>query len=90
MAFTEHLEGYFVDFGEIAKWQNRQVNVIFDNEYSQNLEMAGKNPVVTVKEADMPGVKRGQSLVINGKTYVIQSPPQPDGQGLMRLELEKQ
>lgn len=52
--------------------------------------MAGSNPVATVKAVDMPGIKRGQALLIAGANYIIQSPPQPDGQGLMHLELEKQ
>ena len=90
MAFAELKTAYFADFSVAAIWKNRSVDVIFDSEYGMTLDMAGNNPVATVKAIDVPGIKKGQQIVIDGATYIIQSPPQADGQGIIRLELEKQ
>lgn len=87
--FLEPTHAYFADFATPATWQGVSVPVIFDNEYIDNLGIAGTNPTALAKVADMPSAKSGQGMVINSVNYVISQPPQPDGTGMVRLELRK-
>lgn len=90
MAMTEDLTA-FIDTDEFAVeavWNAATVKVIFDAPYSQNLDIAGSNPSILVKVADMQSATVGDEVVIDGTTYLIAEPPEPDGTGLMRVQLE--
>jgi hypothetical protein len=87
--FIEPTSAYFGDFAVVATWQGASVSVIFDNEYIDNLGIAGTNPSALAKATDMPNVKSGQAISINSVNYIISQPPQPDGTGMVRLELRK-
>jgi hypothetical protein len=91
MAFTEDLSPFFDtdEFAVSALWNGTTtVPVIFDNAYDEGIGMAALLPIVTGKAADFPGVAAGQTLLINGVTYKIDT-PQPDGTGLVTLILKK-
>jgi len=66
-----------------------EINVIFDNEYFDAIGVSGSNPVVIAKTSEIPNVKRGDAIAVNGANYLIGDPPQHDGSGLVRLELRK-
>ena len=89
MAFVEDLAPFFNEFAESATWQTVQIKVIYDNAYLQSFEMAGTEPIAWAKQAEMPGVKKGQNIVIRGINYLICQPPEPDGNGLIKLLLQK-
>jgi len=91
MALVEDLTVFLNtdDFAVEATWNATTVNVIFDAPYSQNLDIAGSNPSILVAAADMPGAAIGDAVVVNGTNYQIAEPPQPDGTGMVRIELEE-
>lgn len=89
MAFAEHLDAYFADFGVAATLAGNAVTVIFDNGYQPGLgEFEGNNPLATIKESSIAGVVHGASLVIGATSYTVRE-IQPDGTGLAVLQLRK-
>jgi hypothetical protein len=66
-------------------------SAIFDDPYldaqlgEYNLETA--QPRLTCKLSDVPGVHRGDTVVVDGVTYDILSEPQSDGSGIAVLKL---
>ncbi|CAG2144438.1 hypothetical protein LMG31506_03005 [Cupriavidus yeoncheonensis] len=69
----------------------RTVAAIFDDPYMDaklgEYDMDTSAPRITCVEADLAGVKRGDAVVIAGKTYGVTRYPQPDGNGHAVLEL---
>ena len=49
----------------------------------------GRNPVSTCDAGQVPGIKAGDSWLVNGTPYKVCG-VQPDGTGIMLLQLEKQ
>ena len=64
------------------------VNVIFDYAYVDQYGTASNNPLITANAADFSAATIGQSLVVNGINYKIQS-LEPDGTGIVRIELTR-
>lgn len=92
MALSESLGGYFADFGEIATWKGTtDIVVIFDEESLVVLgEVETTAPSLQVIAEDVPGIKRGDSIVVGGGNYTVASKPQQDITGkLLTIALEK-
>jgi hypothetical protein len=91
MAMVEDLSVFFNtdEFAEEAIWSESSdpVLVIFDKTYLESLGMSGSDPIALGIETDFPGIEEGQSLTIRGTEYRITT-PQPDGTGLVSIQLE--
>ena len=70
----------------------RMVSGIFDDPYLNaqlgEVEQDTGRTRFSCVEGDLAGVKRGDAIVIHGKTYAVMTYPQQDGTGLEVLELE--
>lgn len=49
--------------------------------------MDSERPRVWCKQADVPGVSRGDTCVVGGATYDVMTAPQGDGTGMAMLDL---
>lgn len=83
--FSEDLSAYFrtQDFGVAATYDGATtVNVIFDNEYLEQMGVAGTGPAALGRASDFPeNTAIGKTLLINGTTYTIRGrEPLDDGQ----------
>lgn len=97
--FTENLAEFFStnDFAVSAVYiktgsPNRDVNIIFDNEYFEanySVGVEGTEPFALVRASDVPDVLQNDRLKIATTTYRIRG-VEPDGTGLVRLKLERQ
>lgn len=88
------------DFAHDATWTLQgggafTIQVIFDNEYLQDangqVEDASRMPVARVADTQIAqgaGMKRNDTLVIEGVTYQV-AEIQPDGTGVSRIFLRK-
>lgn len=96
MAFTENISEFFDsdDFATAATYGASTVYGIFDNEYADDLGgtvgVEGSNPTFTCAAADVAGIKDGDAITINATSYKVAGPPQPDGTGLITLQLQDQ
>lgn len=94
MAFTEDLGEWFdtdQGFAVDATW-NGTTPVVgnFNNEYAEPFEgVESSAPMFEAAAATMPGVAQGDTLEIDGTTYVVTG-VQPDGYGIVLLELQAQ
>jgi hypothetical protein len=92
MAFAEDFDIFFntAEFAVQATWSESAdpVNVIFDKAFIEAQGIVGNNPIALGKESDFPGVEEGQELTINSVLYEITT-PEPDGTGLVILQLEQ-
>lgn len=92
MAFTEPLDVFFSDFGEVAIWKGSvSVKVIFDNGFNLSgglVESTG--PSVQVKAADVEGIANGDAFRVRSTNYLVRV-PEPDVTGdILTLRLETQ
>lgn len=62
---------------------------LFRAAFVSPLDVAGSEPTFTCASAAVPGIKRGDALVINSKTYKVKT-PRPDANGIVTLPLEEQ
>ena len=96
MAFTENIAEFFDadDFAVTATWNLTSVKGIFNNEYFDEIGpgpgVESSNPVFICATADVTGIAEGDDITINGTTYKVVGPPQPDGTGVMTLQLQEQ
>ena len=64
---------------------------IFDADYSEfsplDGEVATSEPSVLCKTSDVAAIKTNEPVVIDGVTYRINGPGEPDGTGLTRVRL---
>lgn len=91
MAMTEDISDFFDDneFSVVALWKGTtSVNVIYDHQYTEQFGAAGSNPFITANASDFIGVAKGQALVIEATNYKVKT-FEPDGTGLLRIELLK-
>jgi hypothetical protein len=91
MAMTEDMGDFFDDneFSVVALWKGTtSVNVIFDNEYTEQFGAAGSNPFITAPAESFNGIAKGQTLLLESKNYTIKT-FEPDGTGILRIELLK-
>ncbi len=94
MAFAENLAPFFStsDFAVAALWNGAtSVNVIFDRAYIGALAnvVEASGPVFTCAAEDIPGVKHGDTFVIDSTTYKVVG-VEPDGTGVVLIRLEAQ
>lgn len=90
--FAEDLTLFFntAEHATEATWSGAAVpiTVIFDNGYAEALGISSSDPKALAIAAHMPTVSRGQTLLINSVNYRIED-VQPDGTGLVTLQLKK-
>ena len=90
MPFTEDFTAFTStdDFATSAVFSGNgaTVNVIFDKDYLDPLNMESSGPQAAGAEADFPSVVHGQTLTINSIAYSIIN-VQPDGTGWVVLKL---
>lgn len=93
MAFVEPLEAFFStqEFALDVLWNGTTtVHGIFDAGYAEPMGVAESySPTLTVRAAQTPAIKHGDTLVVSGTTYKVRG-VQPDGTGITVLILEKQ
>jgi hypothetical protein len=95
VAFTETLGDFFDNahgFSVNALYNGSStIQVIFDRAYFEDRPgsagIGSSQPMALAIEADVPAAAQGDTLVINGTTYTVTEPPQPDGVGLVMLML---
>lgn len=91
MAFTEDLDA-FLDtddgFAVTATIGGASVSAIFSNQAADALQVAGTQPVLTVKSSDVSATARGTAVVVNAVNYTV-AKIEPDGTGMSRVILEK-
>lgn len=89
--FTEDLTAFFVDFGVTATVGGASVQVIFDNASQPTgvgiLGMAGTQPVITLKTADLPADPVGLAAQVGGVAYTI-TQHDPNGTGISVCQME--
>jgi hypothetical protein len=91
MAFEEDLQAFFDEdeFAKSALWNgSTTVNVIFDNAYLEQLNMASRQPIARAIESQFTGVQEGDTLVISGVTYRIEN-FEADGTGELLMQLAR-
>ena len=76
------------EFGQIAIWQGKSINVIFDKTYAEAYGMASNNPVLRAPAASFVGIMRNQAVLVDSTNYLVQS-YKPDGRGEIIIELVK-
>lgn len=92
MAFSEDLSVFintdtpgYVD----AMIGSATVVGLFDNGYT-GIDMVGSSdPTLLCMAADIPAVADGTTVTINGISYRVAGAPEPDGTGLVLLQLRK-
>ena len=90
MPLVEDFTVYFADFGVSATYNGvTPVNVIFDKVYLDSIGIEGNNPVALVDAAKIPAVIHGDTLLISAVTYKVIG-IEPDGVGMVLLQLQKQ
>jgi hypothetical protein len=91
MTMAENMAEFFTgdEFATSALYNGSVVvNVIFDVAYADQFGMVGANPIITANAADFASASQGQTLAINSVNYKIHN-IEPDGTGIVRLELVK-
>lgn len=91
MTMAENMAEFFNgdEFATSALYNGSvSVNVIFDYAYVDQYGTASTNPLITANAADFSAATVGQSLVVGGVNYKIQS-LEPDGTGIVRIELTR-
>lgn len=63
------------------------VDLSFKEEQFEDSELGASDPVIFVRDSDVPDLDVLQSVVIRGKSYVIESIA-PEGDGTTKLTLE--
>ncbi len=71
--------------------QTRTVKGIFDDPYLAarlgGYDRDDNHVTFTVKETDCVGMRRGDTVAVNGKTFDVMSTPQGDGTGVSLIVL---
>lgn len=68
---------------------NDQVTGLFDNGYT-GIELVGSSdPTLLCVAADIPTIADGVAVTINGTAYKVAGAPEPDGHGLVLLQLRR-
>lgn len=90
MAMTEDMADFFNgdEFAVTAVWSAKNVNVIFDHEYTEQFGAAGNSPFITASAAYFVGIAKGQTIQLDSTNYTVKT-FEPDGTGLLRIELLK-
>lgn len=89
--FTEDLAPFFADFAVDATVAGQAVRGIFDNGFalgSVGVGMAGTQPSLQVRTADVAADPVGQAVTVNTVAYNVAA-HEPDGTGVSLLLLER-
>jgi galactokinase/mevalonate kinase-like predicted kinase len=87
----ENLNDFFrtEDFAQTIVLNGSTIVAIFDHEYVEAFGIEGEAPVLTVKDADIPGgTGHGSSATVESTTYRVAG-IQPDGTGISKIVLER-
>lgn len=92
--FVEDLNALFdqtYGFAVVAEYGGAEIMAIYEAEYyaapGQEVDIEATKPAAFVKTADVPGVKIGDSITVDGSEYVVIN-VKPDGTGITVLALE--
>jgi hypothetical protein len=85
---VEQLAGYFVDFGETVIVGTSTASCIVDMPTVDMVDALGRDLVLTVPEADVPGVAAGDSVTLRATAYKVRS-VLSDGQGVASILVTK-
>ena len=85
---VEQLAGYFVDFGETVVVGTSTATAIVDMPTVDMIDALGRDLVVTVPEADVPGAAAGDPVTLRAATYTVRS-VLSDGAGLATIVVSK-
>lgn len=88
MAMTEHLPGFFADFGTVATIGAASVTGILDIPTAEAFGVLGTDPTFTCAAAGVSGIAAGQALTINAVGYTVTA-VKPDGTGITVLVLDR-
>lgn len=77
------------DFGVEVEISGKTVIAIFDNGFEDGNGQWITVPVLTAREIDFTDNDKGDSLSIANVKYTIAEEPQPDGQGIVNVLLQK-
>ena len=75
-------------FGTRARLAGREISVIYDVAYLEQMGVAGHSPTALCRAADVPPESVGGTLEIDGAPYVIRGREPIDDGALVRLELQ--
>lgn len=92
MAFVEDLDVFIND--DTPGYVNAVVNGatiigLFDNAYTGIDLVGSSDPTLLCKSSDVPAIADGLSVTINSTAYKVAGAPEPDGHGLVLLQLRK-
>jgi hypothetical protein len=88
---TEDLAPFFADFAVDATVNGAAVRGIFDNGFalgSVGIGMAGTQPTLRLRTADVTADPVGQAVSVNAVAYTVAA-HEPDGTGVSVLMLER-
>lgn len=92
--FIEDLDAFMdtdTGFAQLVTVNSVSVKAIFNNSYAAGsvglLGMAGSQPALEIKTADVPASPLGMAVVVNGTNYLVAA-HEPDGTGMSVLLLE--
>jgi hypothetical protein len=88
---TEDLAPFFADFAVDATVNGAAVRGIFDNGFalgSVGIGMAGTQPTLRLRTADVAADPVGQAVSVNAVAYTVAA-HEPDGTGVSVLMLER-
>jgi hypothetical protein len=79
------------DWGEDATYGASTITGIFDDSYSDMVDIAGSVPVFTCRTSDVTAasVAVGGTLTVSAGSYTVRA-LEPDGTGMTRIVLEAQ
>lgn len=92
---TENLAAFFdvSEFGTTATIGGASVLGILGREYvevqTRGGAIAGYKPVFDCAAADVSTVEVGDAVTVEGESYTVAAPKQPDGTGMARLILKE-
>ena len=88
---TEDLAPFFADFAVDATVNGQAVRGIFDNGFALGavgIGMAGTQPTLRLRTADVTADPVGQAVSVNAVAYTVAA-HEPDGTGMSMLMLER-
>jgi hypothetical protein len=85
---VEQLAGYFMDFGETVIVGTSTASCIVDMPTVDMVDALGRDLVLTVPEADVPGVAAGDAVTLRAATYTVRA-VLSDGQGVASIMVTK-
>ena len=90
MPMTEDFTAFFDtdEHATAATYNASTVNGIFEDQFVSVGGIESSKPTFTCAEADVTGIKNGDTLIVNSVDYKVVG-TQPDGTGMMFLVLQE-